>query len=106
MQQIIISGTLLGDAGLFTDKAGKNYVRFVVTCGSTDVYGRTIYSHYRCTCYMSQYSKMKNGDQVFVTGRFSPSISTDEKGKPYMNLDVMVTQITGGYRADERKKDK
>lgn len=98
----MISGTLLNDAGMFTDKAGKNYVRFTVTCGTSDVFGRTIYSHYRCICYFGGYDKMKKGDQVFLTGRFTPSVILDDKGKPQMNLDVMVTQITRGYEAKDK----
>ncbi len=105
MQRITISGTLLGDTACFRDKNDRQFIRFTVTCGSTDIHGRTVFNHYRCTCYItSGYENMKKGDQVFIMGKFLPSIGVDDKGKPYLNLDVMVTDITGGYRATERKK--
>ena len=107
MQQITISGTLLGNAAVFRDKNDRPFIRFTVTCGATDIHGRTIFNHYRCTCYVvTGYEKMKNGDQVFVIGKFLPSLYVNEKGKTEMNLDVLVTHITGGYRAEERENRK
>lgn len=106
MQQITISGTLLTDAELCKDKNGKNFVRFKVTCGDTDAFGRTEYTHYQCTCYLQNFNKLKKGDQVFVTGKLSAKISADDKGKSYLNLNVMVYQATGGYKIEERSKNK
>lgn len=106
MQQITLSGTLISDASKFKDRNNKEFIKFIVTCGSTDAYGRTIFTHYRCICYVTGYEGMRKGDQVFLTGRFCPSLGTDESGKNYMNLDVMVISISGGYRASERKTDK
>ena len=104
MQQIIISGTLLTDAAKFTDKNGREFTRFTVTCGETDITGKTVYTHYRCTCYLIGYGKMTKGDQVFITGKFLPKLETDDKGKYYMALNVMVSNLTGGYRHSERNK--
>ena len=103
MQQITLSGTLITDAYKFRDKNNREFIRFTVTCGSLDGNGRTVFTHYRCTCYLLGFEGMKKGDQVFLTGRFTPSLDTDVKGKPYMRLDVMVVSISGGYRAYERK---
>lgn len=103
MQQITISGSLLTDAFTFKDVNNRQYVRFVVSCPNVDKFGRTTFSHYRCTCYILGFQSLKKGDQVFLTGRFTPSIGTDEKGKTYLNLDVLVLSISGGYKADERK---
>lgn len=102
----MISGTLSGDAERCVDKNSRPYIRFTVTCGDADINNRTVYTHYQCTCYMTGYENMKKGDQVFLTGRFSAKQRTDDKGKTYMNLNVMVYQITGGYRADEKTKSK
>ena len=106
MQQITISGTLLTDAENCKDRNGRSFVRFKVTCGDTDVLGRTKYTHYNCTCYMPNFGKLKKGDQVFVTGKLSADIAMDDKGKTYLNLCVMVYQATGGYKIEERNKNK
>lgn len=106
MQVINISGTLLEDAVKCVDKAGRSYARFTMTCGSTDANGRTYYTHYSCTCYMEGYEKLKKGDQAFVCGKLSAKLSTDEKGKSYMNLNVLAYQASGGYKYEERKAKK
>ena len=106
MQTITISGTVHGEVMTLKDKKGRTFLRFFVVCGATDLFGRAVFNYYRCTCYMTKYDKMKDGDQVFVIGQFLPTLTTDEKGRTYQNLDVMVTQITGGYRAEERNKKK
>lgn len=103
MQQITISGTLLSDAEKCVDKSGKNYSRFTVSCGSTGPDGRVEFTHYRCICYISGYEKFKKGDQAFVTGKLSARLRVDDKGRTYMNLDIMVYQLTGGYRARDGK---
>ena len=105
MQQITLSGALITDAFKLKDKNNKDFLRFTLSCASVDNYGRTVFTHYRCTCYIIGFQGLKKGDQVFITGRFTPSIGTDDKGKTYMNLDVMVLSIAGGYRANERKNN-
>lgn len=102
MQQVTISGTLYRDAEKCIDRNGRKYIRFVVTCGSDEPGGRTEFTHYQCTCYMTGFENMKKGDQVFVTGKFSARTRVDDKGKTYMNLNVMVHQINGGYRVSDR----
>lgn len=104
MQQIIISGALITDVQKLRDRNGRDYLRFTVTCGSTDINGRSIFTHYRCISYITGYGKLKKGDQVFITGKFTPSLMCDENGKTYMNLDVMVASITPGYRAEDKKR--
>ena len=104
MEQITISGTLLTDAETAKDKNGRTFTRFTVTCGSEDIHGRTQFTHYRCVCYVSGYEKLVKGDQVFVTGKLSAKIGVDTTGKNYLNLNIMVYQATGGYKASERNK--
>lgn len=103
MQQITISGTLLYDAEACTDRNGRSYARFKVTCGDTDMSGRAQFTHYHCTCYLPNFEKLKKGDQVFVTGKLSAKVSLDEKGNPTLNLNIMVYQASGGYKLEERK---
>jgi len=103
MQQITLAGALITDALKLKDKNNKEFLRFTLSCASVDNYGRTIFTHYRCTCYILGFQGLKKGDHVIITGRFMPSIGTDDKGKTYMNLEVMVLSIAGGYRAYERK---
>lgn len=104
MQVINISGTLVSDSEKCKDRNGRSFSRFTVTCGSNDINGRTVFTHYRCICYVGGYDALKKGDQVFVSGRFSPSVSLNNEGREVItSLNVMVHQITGGYRAVERK---
>ena len=106
MQVITISGTLLDDAVKCVDKNGRSYTRFKMTCGASEPGGRTVFTHYQCTCYIDGYEKLKKGDQAFVCGKFSARLTTDEKGKQYMNLNVLAFQATGGYKYTERKDKK
>ena len=104
MQVINISGTLLSDSTKCKDRNGRSFTRFTVTCGSEGANGRTVFTHYRCTCYVGGYDFLKKGDQVFVSGRFSPTVTIDKDGNEIITgLNVLVHQITGGYRATERK---
>ena len=103
MQMISISGTLLVDAEKCVGRNGVSYIRFDVTCPDQDAYGRTIYTHYHCTCYINGFDQLRKGDQVFISGKFHAKLSVDEKGKPYMNLNIMVYQITAGYRKSSRE---
>ena len=102
MQQITISGTLLSDVEKGTDKNGRTFLRFTVSCGWNDQDNRTQYTHYRCTCYVGGYEKLKKGDQVFVTGKLTATIGYDDDRNAFLNMDVMVYQINRGYRAVER----
>lgn len=106
MQQITISGTLLEDAEACRDKNSREYVRIKVTCGETDQNGRTQFSTYHCICYNAAYAKMKKGDQVFISGKFTPYVYMDKSGVEKMSLNILVIQITKGYQASERKKSK
>ena len=103
MQQITISGTLLNDAERCKDRNGNFYVRFDVTCGESDTSGRPEFTHYHCTCYITGFEKLKKGDQVFITGKLRAKLSANAKGEAYMNLNVMVHQVSGGYKIEERK---
>lgn len=103
MQQITISGTLSADAEKCRDKNGNPYVRFKVACGDNDINGRTIFTYYHCTCYISGFEDLKKGDQVFVTGKLSAKIGNSVKdGTAYLNLNIMVYQVAGGYKIEER----
>lgn len=104
MQQVTISGTLLADAEKCVDTNGRTYSRFTVSCGSKGPGGRTEYTQYRCTCYITGYEDCKKGDQIFLTGKLSAKLKTDEKGKVHLNLDVMIHFASGGYKYAERKR--
>ncbi len=102
MEQATISGTLLTDVETCVDVKGRNYSRFTVTCGSKSVNGRTKYTHYQCTSYLSGYEKLKKGDQVFVTGNLSVTEYRDNSGTMKTRLNILVYQMSGGYRAEEK----
>ena len=102
MQQITLAGTLLTDATKFRDRRNRDFLRFILTCTSVDSNGRTVFTHYKCICYILSFQELKKGDRVFLTGRFMPSLGQDETGKTYMNLDVLVLTMSGGYRPDKK----
>ena len=91
------------DAEKCIDKSKRNYSRFSVSCGNAGPDGRVEYTHYRCICYLSGFENLKKGDQVFVTGKLSARLRTDEKGHTYMNLDVMVYQASFGGKNASKK---
>ncbi len=103
MEQITISGVLDNDSEKCIDANNRPYCRFVASCPYEDKFGRTRYRHYNCICYVSGYDNLKKGDQIFLSGKFSAALLLDEKGKPYMELNIMVYQASDGYKASERK---
>lgn len=102
MQTITIAGVLANNAEECVDSSSRKYSRFTVTCVNVDKNGRSHYTHYNCVCYVPGYEKLKTNDQVFLTGKFSAELKLNEKGKPYMNLSVMVFQASDGFKAKER----
>lgn len=106
MEIVTISGTLYDDSSQGRDRNGRDFTRFTVTCGSTDQNGCAVFTHYRCIYYRKGYEKLRKGDQVFLSGSQKVSIWVDQNGKPWINIDVMVQQLSCGYRADERKRTK
>lgn len=103
MEQITIAGKLVSDAETCTDKNGRKYSRFSVSCCSEDIFGRMQYTVYHCTCYVPGYEKKKAKDQVFLTGKFSAKIGFNESGKPKLNLNVFVYQAAGGATVNNSK---
>ena len=98
MQSITISGTLLSDAMKCMDRNGRSFTRFTVTCGSEGVNGTIVYTHYRCTCFMSGLESLREGDQVFLSGRFTPSVSIDNEGNDIITeLRIFVYQLSVGF---------
>lgn len=104
MQLVTLSGTLVNDPQQCVDKRGRKFLRFTLTCGSADIYGKVNFNYYQCVCYVPGYEKTHKGDQVFLTGRFLPSIVLNEYKEAELRLDVMVFTISGGFKASERCK--
>ena len=104
MQQITLSGTLITEAFRQVDKKGRPYIRFTLSCGSIMPGDRVEYTHYKCVCYIGGYDRLEKGDQVFVVGKLQASIQYDESQSPSLNLQVMVTNMSGGRRAEDKKK--
>ncbi|MBQ8482880.1 MAG: single-stranded DNA-binding protein [Bacteroidales bacterium] len=96
MEIITLSGRLYGDCEQKTDKNGNRYIRFKVSCTGRDYSGNIKYTMYRCFCYDTSYSILKNGDLVFLSGDLNTSIRTDDTGKSWINCDVYVKNITKG----------
>lgn len=96
MEIITLSGKISGICELRKDKNGNNYIRFKVCCAGKDYSGNPKYTTYRCFCYDTTYSTLKNGDLVFLSGDLNTTIRTDENGKSWLNSDVYVKNITTG----------
>ena len=96
MEIITLSGTLLADSEVCTDKNGNYFCRFKVTCKGTDYSGNTKFTVYRCINYHTGCEQMKKGDQIFVVGALNSSIRVDSNGTPHLNNDVLVQQATRG----------
>lgn len=93
MEVITISGRLLEDCELCTDKRGNSFVRFKVTCKNKDYNGKTIYNVYRCICYYAGFEDLKRNEKVYIVGDLSLSIRKDQNGESWINADVYVRHI-------------
>lgn len=86
MQEVMISGTLLGDSETMQDKNGNSFVKFKVSC--TNNHDRTKMTMYRCWTYDTSLADIKHGTQITVVGELNVTLRTDAKGRQWVNLDV------------------
>ena len=96
MQNIVLSGHLIEDCELKTDKKGHNYIRFRIGCEDPDMAGKNQLTVYRCYTYNLSYDNLKKRDVIFITG-----VLVVSKFKETITLDVKVQSIN---RADEKDK--
>ena len=92
MQIITLSGKVHGACEMRKDKNGKDYICFKVYCTNKDT-TTTRYTLYRCYCYDTSFSNLKDDDTVFLTGDLNLIIRNDENGKTKVNPDVYVKSI-------------
>lgn len=95
MQIITLSGKVHGACEMRKDKNGNNYIRFKVYCTNKDA-TTARYTLYRCYCYDTSFSNLKDDDTVFLTGDLNLVIKNDENGKTWINTDVYVRNMTKG----------
>lgn len=95
MQIITLSGKVHGACEMRKDKNGNNYIRFKVYCTNKDT-TTARYTLYRCYCYDTSFSNLKDDDTVFLTGDLNLVIRNDENGKTWINTDVYVRNMTKG----------
>ncbi len=95
MQIITLSGKIHGACEMRKDKNGNNYIRFKVYCTNKDT-TTARYTLYRCYCYDTSFSNLKDDDTVFLTGDLNLVIRNDENGKTWVNTDVYVRNMTKG----------
>ena len=88
-----MSGILQEDCEQKTDKKGHNYIRFKVACHGIDPTGNTRLNTYKCYTYNTQFSNLKKGDLVFITGTLNIYLY-----KGVINLDVYVQHLTPGIK--------
>lgn len=94
MEIITLSGKVYGSCEKKIDRNGNHYLRFMVFCAGKEYNGKTRYTSYRCFTYDTSLDDLKEGDIVFLTGDLSSSIKLDDKGKPWLNNDVFIKNIT------------
>lgn len=92
MQIITLSGKVYGACEMRKDKNGNNYICFKIYCTNKDT-TTAKYTIYRCYCYDTSFSNLKNDDTVFLTGDLNLVIRNDEIGKTIVNPDVYVKNI-------------
>ena len=95
MQNIVLSGHLIGDCEVKTDKKGCNYIRFKVACEDPDLSGKSQITIYRCYSCRLDYKNLKDNDLVFIDGQLVLTQKNDT-----ITLDVLVQSID---RADDLK---
>lgn len=97
MESITVSGILENDCEVVKDKKGFDQIRFIVICDDTDFYGKQRRTIYRCLCYNTNFKNLKQGDLVFLTGKFTVSQHWDKEQKKHViDFDVFVTQMANG----------
>ena len=92
LQRIDLIGNLVADAEIKTGKDGKDFISFRLAVSEN--FGeekRTTF--FNVTCAKSGVIEyLKEGIQVFVTGRFGVS-NREKDGKMYTNLNVTASQV-------------
>ena len=96
MEIVTISGKIMGNCESRKDKNNNTFIRFKVCCTGKDYSGNPKYTTYRCFCYDTMFGDLKNGDTVFLSGDMNVNVRQDENGKPLLNIDVYVKNITKG----------
>ena len=71
---ITLSGILENDSVQRKDNKGRNYIMFRVICDEPDYKGNLAVNIFRCYGYNLNYSELKKGDFVFLTGNFRFSV--------------------------------
>ena len=70
MQIISIIGCLAEDCQLRKDRRGVEYIRFKVICLDKNLSGKEVATIYRCFTYNLQFSNLREGEGVFVSGQY------------------------------------
>lgn len=101
MEIITITGTIIKEAEICTDKNGKQYVRFKVSSNCEDIYGEPKFNHYCCTYYSSDFFKLKKlkkelkkGHQVMLCGQLKAKVEKKESGNVELNMNINVAFIS------------
>lgn len=94
MEMVILSGKIMSEPEMKTDKNGNHYIRFRVSClkkrGNEEKY--TIY---RCYSYnTAEFSDAKMGDSIFLAGDLDITRREDSNGTVWTNNDVYVKQVS------------
>lgn len=90
--QITLNGVLSEDCEKKTDKKGREYIRFRVGCKDIDNSPNPSITVFRCFSYNTQFSNLKKGDYVFITGSLKTNTFNEKT-----NLDVYISNIVKGY---------
>lgn len=93
MQVVSITGRLTSEVEKCQDKNGHFYHRFTVQSQTSDIFGRDLYTIFRCTCYVPGVEQLKKGDKVFMYGKFSVRAFINSQGKPEPICNIMIYQV-------------
>ena len=98
MQNIILSGLLLEDSEVKTDKNGHELIRFRLACYDYDYAGKRQITIFKCIVRDPNYKNLKVDDMVFITGKLFITKLRDN-----IDLIVNVFNINRGDGTDIKK---
>lgn len=91
MQEVMISGALMGDSEKMQDKNGDTLVKFKVSC--TNNHAKTKVTIYRCWTFDTNLAGMKDKAQVTVIGELNITLRKYIQGRQWINLDVYAKAV-------------
>ena len=94
MEIITLSGKIMSEPEIKTDKNGNNYIHFRVSC-IKKIGNEEKYTIYRCYSYnFAEFKGAKTGDSIFLSGDLDITRREDVNGTVWTNNDIFIKQVT------------